>query len=46
MINFKDTEVVQEEVEEEYDYMNEEPLEDDSDETFEYDEGRYERECE
>lgn len=34
MINFKETEIVEEVEEEEYDYMNEEPLEDE----FEYEE--------
>jgi len=37
MINFKDSETVEEEVQEEYDYMNEKPL-DDVKEEFEYEE--------
>ena len=35
MINFKENEIVEEVTEEEYDYLNEEPLEEDS---FEYEE--------
>jgi len=35
MMNFKESETVENEVEEEYDYLNEEPLEEDE---FEYEE--------